>query len=132
MHLNMGEILMHCIHLSNKCSLYSLSVSCQQIKLSSPSSLLCYSMKSGFVQDVYDALLKQQTYTSLILSSILHFMLKPLTQTRLHSLLSSIHHHFFPCTDNKVNLVWRRNNYSGSVTDRSAECLSSCESMPGF
>ena len=37
-----------------------------------------------------------------------------------------------PPPDNKVNLVWKQNNYAGSVTDRSAECLSSCESMPGF
>lgn len=75
---------------------------------------------------------KRHTYIMLILSFNLWFTRKPLTRNHHHSLLSSINHHFFPCTDNKVNLVWRRNNYSSSVTDRSAECLSSCESMPGF
>lgn len=66
----------------------------------------------------------------------LQSVVKPLIQIHHHSLLSSINHllfFFLPlCADNKMNLVWKQNNYSGSVTDRSAECLSSCESMPGF
>lgn len=31
-----------------------------------------------------------------------------------------------------MNLVWKQNNYAGSVTDTSAECLSCCESVPSF
>lgn len=62
--------------------------------------------------------------------------MKPHILTHHCSLFSSINHlffwFFFCALTYKVILVWKQNNYSGSVTDRSAECLGSCESMPGF
>lgn len=52
--------------------------------------------------------------------------------TITHYLVPSVIFFFFLCSDNKVNLVWKQNNYAGSVTDTSAECLSCCESVPSF